>query len=151
MGAFLAAHALAEHQLRPELTKPWPPTASWPIRIGLETGYPVDDVAIFTQNTGFVVIQAKVGLELHAGEKSPLAEALQQAVRMFRVGRAVAEYTQDSEQPWNSDTDRILIVTDAGASKPVREHLVKVVSRLATSPLPQATASWPTATGNVRH
>jgi hypothetical protein len=134
LAALLAVHTLAERPLRPETGRPWPQTAGWPTQLGLQTGYAVDDIAIYTQDTGLFVVQAKKGMRLKAGKDSPLVDALRQAVRMFRDGRPTATGDRDAEQSWNPTTDRILVATDVGAPLPVREHLVRVVARLATAP-----------------
>ncbi|WP_189223583.1 hypothetical protein [Saccharothrix coeruleofusca] len=52
--------------------------------MGLQAGYPVDDIVAFTDNEGFIAVQVKKGLKLGRTEKSPLGQALEQAVRMFR-------------------------------------------------------------------
>jgi tetratricopeptide (TPR) repeat protein len=81
---------------------------------------------------GFLALQVKKGLRLSAAEKSPLAEALEQAVRLFRDGPP-AEPGQPTRS-WNADIDRIVIATDGQASGAVRDDLAKVVARLATAP-----------------
>lgn len=133
VGALLAVYTVSEHRLWPELTHPWPRAAGWPTHVGLQSGFPVDDVMAYMQDSGLLVIQAKKGLRLSASKGSPLADALRQAVRMFRSGRPAGGPDQVSTLGWNPDTDRIVIATDAGASHSVREHLVKVVARLATA------------------
>jgi tetratricopeptide (TPR) repeat protein len=77
-------------------------------------------------------VQAKKGLTLSEAEGSPLADAIGQAVWMFRSGAPAGP-----EQPmrdWNPDTDRLVIATDGKASRAVREDLAAVVARLASAP-----------------
>jgi hypothetical protein len=81
---------------------------------------------------GFLALQVKKGLRLSAAEKSPLAEAIEQAVRLFRDGPP-AEPGQPTRS-WNADIDRIVIATDGQASGTVRDDLAKVVARRATAP-----------------
>ncbi|MFC9250415.1 hypothetical protein [Amycolatopsis thailandensis] len=134
VGALLAAHALAEHRLRSEPTRPWPLLAGWPTQVGLQTGHPVDDVAAYMQDTGLIVVQAKKGLGLGSAKGSPLGDALHQAVRMFRAGKPSADPDKELGPDWNPLIDRIVIATDASAPATVRENLTKVVARLASAP-----------------
>src|SRR5688500_4780554 len=83
VGAMLAAHLLTETRLPAGATRPWPRTAGRLTHVGLQTGYPVDDIMAFTDSEGFIAVQAKKGLQLGRSEGSPLAQALDQAVRMF--------------------------------------------------------------------
>ena len=57
------------------------------VRVGAQTGFAVDDVAVLTDLGNMVFFQSKVGLRLLSAEDSPLAEALKQAVVQFRDGR----------------------------------------------------------------
>jgi hypothetical protein len=99
----------------------------------MQSGFPVDDVAAFTPN-GIIVIQAKKGLRLSANKDSALAEALLQSVQMFRAGRPSDEAAQQTNTDWDPLSDRIVIATDGGAPKSIREDLARVVARLATAP-----------------
>jgi hypothetical protein len=134
VGAMLAANVLSEAPLPHSITRPWPRTAGSVTHLGLQTGFPVDDIAAFTRNEGFIAVQAKKGLGLGTSETSPLAAALEQAVQMFRRKPRSAEAELDVERDWNPATDCIVIATDMDAPEQVRRDLVTVVSRLATAP-----------------
>ncbi|WP_433261642.1 hypothetical protein ACQPZF_27390 [Actinosynnema sp. CS-041913] len=100
----------------------------------MQTGYPVDDVCVVTHDGGFIVVQAKTNLRLEATEGSPLAQALAQAVRMYREGIPYDTTEPGSGRAWNATVDRIVIATDHAAPATVRHALVTVVDRLATAP-----------------
>ncbi|MCE6995408.1 hypothetical protein LZG04_11405 [Saccharothrix sp. S26] len=134
VGALLAAHVVTGTRLPTSATRPWPRTAGWLTHVGLQAGYPVDDIVAFTDNEGFIAVQAKKGLKLGRTEESPLAQALEQAVRMFRRKPPGAAAEPGTEREWNPTIDRIVIATDTDAPEPIRRHLVTVVNRLATAP-----------------
>ncbi|USX54113.1 hypothetical protein [Lentzea sp. HUAS12] len=130
----LATHMLAEVPLPASAARPWPRTASWLTHVGLQAGYPVDDIVAFTSNEGFVAIQAKKRLQLGSSETSPLAQALEQAVQMFLRRPPNGGAEPETERDWNPAIDRIVIATDMEAPKSVHHDLVAVVSRLALAP-----------------
>jgi hypothetical protein len=53
------------------------------VRVGAQTGQPLDDVGVETDRGGFALIQAKVGLGLGQAEGSPLADAVNQALNQY--------------------------------------------------------------------
>ncbi|MEU4498912.1 hypothetical protein AB0F96_37090 [Streptomyces sp. NPDC023998] len=121
--SWLAAHALAAEPLPGD---EWVPDARI-TDIGMQTAKKMDDVEFLTGRGGHVFIQSKNSLRLVASEDSDLGEAVGQAVQQYLAGtgsRGIEE-----------SRDRLVIVTDGGASQPVRRHLAQVVDRLATLPV----------------
>jgi hypothetical protein len=93
--------------------------------IGAQTGRAVDDLALLTDEDGWVLIQAKKGLRLTASPGGDLAAALGQAARLDVVS---------PERPVDPERDRVLIVSDETAARTVARDLRSVVDRLRTLP-----------------
>jgi hypothetical protein len=102
------------------------------VRVGAQTGYHVDDVAVLTDGGNMALVQAKVGLNLGAGQDSELARALQQAVDQYLNGR-VPEIS-GSGRSIDPARDAIVLCTDSSAPRTVRVHLAQAVARTATQP-----------------
>jgi hypothetical protein len=102
------------------------------VRVGAQTGFAVDDVAVLTDLGNMVFFQSKVGLRLHSAEDSPLAEALKQAVVQFRDGRVPqAGYDARHVDPGR---DAIVLCTDTSAPATVSIDLARAVRRVASQP-----------------
>jgi RecA/RadA recombinase len=96
------------------------------VRVGAQSGYAVDDVAIETAADGLVLCQVKTGLALGKPAASPLAAALDQVVAQYLAGVR--------GRPVTPGCDMLVIVTDADAPRTVRSHLATAISRTATQP-----------------
>jgi hypothetical protein len=106
------------------LPMPMPPDAV--VRVGAQTGFELDDVAIETAAGGFALCQVKARLALGEPQTSPLADALDQVVAQFLAGAG--------GRPVIPGRDTLVIVTDARAHRTVRSHLATAISRSATQP-----------------
>jgi hypothetical protein len=93
----------------------------------------MDDVGAITDRGGFVFIQAKLRLQLGEGTGSPLAEALDQAVRQFIDG--APQGPDGTRRTLEPGRDALVICTDAAASAIVRNDLRAVIARLAGHPM----------------
>jgi hypothetical protein len=92
----------------------------------------MDDIGAITDRGGFVFIQAKLRLQLGEDTGSPLADALDQAVRQFIDGAPSGP--DGTRRPHEPGRDALVICTDAAASAPVRADLRTVTTRLAGHP-----------------
>jgi hypothetical protein len=77
--------------------------------IGAQTERSVDDLAILTDEDGWILLQAKKGLRLTSSPGGDLAAALGQAVELAQVGLPIGP---DCERPVDPERDRVLIVSD---------------------------------------
>jgi len=126
--AWFAAHLIA----RVPLPASWRVSAAPVGEIGGQTGQEMDDIGAITDRDGYVFIQAKVGLPLGKNASSPLAEALDQAVRQFIDGAPSGP--EGGRRGLVTGRDALVICTDAAASALVRNNLRAVVARLAGHP-----------------
>jgi hypothetical protein len=92
----------------------------------------MDDIGAITDRGGFIFIQAKLRLQVGETASSPLAEALDQAVRQF-VGGAPPS-PDGTRRRFVPGRDALVICTDVGASGPIRNDLRNVIGRLASHP-----------------
>ena len=99
--------------------------------VGGQTGRPVDDVGVVTDGEGWVMVQAKKGLNLSSSPVGALAEALGQLVDVVAVGVPDRPPLQDGRRPIDASVDRVLVLADDRAPKTVRVALAKVTDRLA--------------------
>ena len=118
--AWASAAMVAEQPL----PTPMPPDAV--VRVGAQTGFELDDVAIETAAGGFALCQVKARLALGEPQTSPLANALDQVVAQFLAGVR--------GRPITPGRDTLVIVTDARAHRTVRSHLATAISRSASQP-----------------
>ncbi len=126
--AWFASHLIA----RVPLPASWRISAAQVEEIGGQTGQEMDDLGAITDRGGYVFIQAKLRLQVGEYASSPLAEALDQAVRQFIDG--VPPGPDGTRRRLEPGRDALVICTDAGASAPVRNDLRAVVTRLAGYP-----------------
>ncbi len=118
--AWASAAMVAEQPL----LMPMPPDPV--VRVGAQTGFELDDVAIETAIGGFALCQVKARLALGEAQSSPLADALDQVVAQFLAGVR--------GRPITPGRDKLVIVTDTRAHRTVRCHLPTAISRSATQP-----------------
>jgi hypothetical protein len=120
-----AAVAMLVEQPLPRL--PLPGTVT---RVGAQTGFEVDDVAIQNGHGGLALCQVKGGLSLGTTEGSPMAEALDQVVAQYLAGMPEGSGRR-RPQP---GLDALVLVTDAAATRPVRQDLAAAISRAGSLP-----------------
>lgn len=98
------------------------------VRVGAQTGFPLDDVAAETDSGGFALFQVKAGLRLQRPGGSQLAKALEQTLEQYWNGRLpMARQVQ-------AGLDALVVCTDRGAPATVREDLSIAVRRTASQP-----------------
>jgi hypothetical protein len=126
--AWAAAYMLAEERL-PE----WA-SGRRVVAVGAQTERPVDDVAVVTDEGGWVTIQAKKRLKIEERIESPLADAFHQLVEVDNVGVPRDPSDQDIFEILDPDRDRVLILTDDGAPRTIDNELAPVIDRLRHLP-----------------
>lgn len=124
--AWAAAAAVAERALLKPLV------AGRVVRVGAQTGFAVDDVAVETDTGAWALFQAKAGLGLGASEDSPLAEALGQAVEQYL--RGTVPDGAGGQRPLDPTRDKIVLCTDRAAPANVRTHLAMALERTGLQP-----------------
>jgi len=123
--AWLSSHLLSGAPL----PDPWRFAEGRLTSVGGQTGAQMDDAGGITIGGGRLYVQTKRGLELGTTDASPLAEAIDQAARQFRAG-----VEDDDGLDLGEHRDLLAIITDRGASGPVKEHLTEIVRALSTLP-----------------
>jgi hypothetical protein len=101
-------------------------------RVGAQTGFFVDDVAVQTDADNYGLFQVKSGLTLGAAENSPLAKALGQVVDQYLKGRLPTK--DGTERRVDPARDALVICTNNTAPATVREHLAAAISRTGSQP-----------------
>ncbi|MGC4862883.1 hypothetical protein ACLQ23_26860 [Micromonospora sp. DT41] len=102
------------------------------VQVGAQTGHHVDDVAARTDVDNYILFQAKGGLTLSEALEGPLAEALEQAVKQYLLGRFPVLGAADREL--DPDRDMLVLCTDPGAPATVRVDLAKALTRTSSQP-----------------
>jgi hypothetical protein len=102
------------------------------IRVGAQTGFDVDDVAVQTDAGNFALFQAKAGMSLGKSEKGDLAKALEQCVEQYL--RGPLPVGDGSERRVDPLRDALVLCTDSAAPATVRVHLKDSVERTASQP-----------------
>lgn len=123
IGAYFAAHALAE---RP-MVSDWGFSGDIPVRVTFETSAPVDDILVETRSGNRIFVQAKTTIALSPKPDSALASALDQAVRLYLVGKAAG-----SNGPYanlKQTNTRIILAVESRAPRSVLVDLVSVFAR----------------------
>lgn len=126
--AWAAAYMLAE--------APLPTWASGRrvVAVGGQTGRPVDDVGLVTDDEGWVTIQAKKGLQIGRAKGSALGEALRQLVEIHAEGVPDRPPWTERLRGMDPDRDLVLVLTDQSAVATVDRYLVPVTDRLRDLP-----------------
>jgi hypothetical protein len=124
--AWAAAAMVAEQPMARDLV------AGVVVRVGAQTGFELDDVAVQTDADNFALFQVKAGLKLGKTNTSPLAKALGQAVEQYLNGRLPVD--GGTERAFDSKRDALVLCTDGTAPATIREHLVKSVAKTSTQP-----------------
>ncbi|MEU4238622.1 hypothetical protein [Actinoplanes sp. NPDC026619] len=102
------------------------------VQVGAQTGEHVDDVAARTDADNFVLFQAKGRLSLGKSLTGPLAEALEQAVGQYLLGRLPV--VGAAARPLDPERDMVVLCTDAAAPATVRVNLAKALARTGSQP-----------------
>jgi hypothetical protein len=102
------------------------------VRVGAQTGFLLDDVAVETDCDGFALVQAKAGLGLGPAEDSPLAKALAQALDQYLTGLLPA--AGGASRQIEAGLDALVICTDRQAPASVRVDLSAAIRRTAGQP-----------------
>ncbi len=102
------------------------------VQVGAQTGLPVDDVGVRTDQDAYALYQVKAELQLGKTESSPLAEAVQQLVTQYLTGRLPV--VGAPERPVRANHDVLVLCTDAAAPKTVRSDLRVAVERTGGQP-----------------
>lgn len=102
------------------------------IRVGAQTGFAMDDVAVETDSGCFAVFQVKVGLALGKAAESALADALKQAVDQYLNGRLPV--SDGEARPFDAERDVLVLCTDRNSPATVREDLRTALSRTGLQP-----------------
>jgi hypothetical protein len=102
------------------------------VRVGAQTGFSLDDVAVETDRGGFALVQAKVGLGLGPADDSPLARALGQALDQYLGG--LLPVAGGAPRQVEAGLDALVICTDRQAPASVREDLPAAIRRTASQP-----------------
>lgn len=124
--AWAAAAAVAERALLK------PIVAGRVVRVGAQTGFAVDDVAVETDSGAWALFQGKARLGLGVADNSALADALGQAVEQYLRG-TVPDGT-GGQRPLDPTRDAIVLCTDSAAPANVRTHLAKALERTGEQP-----------------
>ncbi|MFD8483177.1 hypothetical protein [Kitasatospora sp. NPDC059673] len=96
------------------------------LTVGGQTNRPVDDLGIFT-DVGWVIVQAKKGLNLSTTPNGPLGKALGQLVQTARLGSPDRPHT-DALRPAAADRHLVIIATDECASSTITSALSPLVA-----------------------
>jgi hypothetical protein len=123
IGAYFAAHALAERHL----VSDWGFAGDIPVRIFFETSAPVDDILVETKSGNRIFVQAKTTIALSAKPDSALSSALDQAVRLYLAAGAAG-----SNSPYanlNQTNTRVILAVEPRAPRSVLADLSSVLAR----------------------
>ncbi|MFC4555411.1 ATP-binding protein [Georgenia faecalis] len=102
------------------------------VRVGAQTGFAMDDVAVEADTGCFALFQVKAGLGLGKAADSPLAEALEQVVGQYVNGRLPVR--DGSDRSVDAARDVLVLCTDSTAPATVRKDLPTALSRAASQP-----------------
>jgi hypothetical protein len=107
---------------------PWWASGRRVVGVGGQTNRPVDDVALVTDEGGWVTIQAKKGMRVDKRPGGGLGEAVRQLVEIDQAG--VPEGPSGVLRPLEPGRDLVLILSDDSAAQTVNGNLAPVVGRL---------------------
>jgi hypothetical protein len=91
------------------------------VRVGAQTGFAMDDVAVQTDSGAFALFQAKAGLRLGTTVNSPLADAIAQAVDQYLNGRLPVD--DGSDRAFDAARELLVLCTDRTSPATVRVDL----------------------------
>lgn len=102
------------------------------VRVGAQTGFAMDDVAVLSETGAYALFQAKAGLGLGRSATNPLADAVEQAVEQFLAGELPAE--GEPPRKIQPGRDALVLCTDNTAPATVRDDLRIAVARTGRQP-----------------
>jgi hypothetical protein len=102
------------------------------VRVGAQTGFALDDVAVLTDADAYALIQVKAGLGLGRAEDSPLADAVRQAVEQYLRGEVPS--VGGAHRKVEPGRDGLVLCTDSTAPASVRDHLRMAIARTGRQP-----------------
>lgn len=124
--AWAAAAILAEQTL-PKIG-----LAGVVVRVGAQTHFELDDVAVQTDVGNWALIQVKAGMNLGRTNDSDLADALEQAVTQYLDGPLTVE--DGTQREVDPTRDALVLCTNAAAPATVRVDLAEALLRTASQP-----------------
>jgi hypothetical protein len=101
-------------------------------RVGAQTGFAMDDVAVLTDEGAYALFQVKARLGLDRPANSPLADAVKQAVEQFLTGELPA--ADGPPRKVEPGRDALVFCTDSTAPASVRDDLRFAVARTGRQP-----------------
>ncbi|MCE7917856.1 MAG: hypothetical protein DYH16_10055, partial [Nitrosomonas sp. PRO5] len=93
-----------------------------------ETEFPVDDLLIGTSEGGCIFVQIKHTTNLEHSRNSALAATLDQFVRQYAATRQ--QISRQFNRPLDPNRDRLILITGASSSGPIRLHLPSLLQKL---------------------
>jgi hypothetical protein len=109
-----------------------------PKSIRFESDAPLDDIAVETDQDGWLLVQAKTKLSLSQALTSEFGKTAQQIIRQWLAGLA-GKGARGWDRPLNLGRDRLIVAVGPGTSQTIITDLAKALSSLraqATAPLP---------------
>lgn len=106
--------------------------------IRFESDAPLDDIAVETDQDGWLLVQAKTKLSLSQSLTSEFGKTAQQIVRQWHAG-LVGTGARGWDRPLNVGRDRLIIAVGPGTSQTITTDLAKALASLraqTTAPLP---------------
>ena len=106
--------------------------------IRFESDAPLDDIAVETDQDGWLLVQAKTKLSLSSSMASEFGKVAEQIVRQWHAGLA-GKGARGWDRPLSLGRDRLIIAVGPGTSQTITIDLAKALSSLraqATAPLP---------------
>jgi hypothetical protein len=106
--------------------------------IRFESDAPLDDIAVETDQDGWLLVQAKTKLSLSSSMASEFGKVAEQIVRQWHAG-LVGKGARGWDRPLSLGRDRLIIAVGPGISQTITIDLAKALSSLraqATAPLP---------------
>ena len=129
--------------------------------IRFESDAPLDDIAVETDQDGWLLVQAKTKLSLSQSLTGEFGKTAQQIIRQWHAGLA-GTGARGWDRPLNIGRDRLIIAVGPGTSQTITTDLAKALASLraqTTAPLPAKQravlrklsailkAAWKTVTG----
>jgi hypothetical protein len=102
------------------------------VRVGAQTGFPMDDVAVETDTGGLGLVQAKARLGLGTAEDSPLGRAIGQALEQY--WNEQLPVSSSASRRVDASRDALVICTDRRAPASVRDDLPAAIRRVSGQP-----------------
>jgi hypothetical protein len=95
--------------------------------IRFESDAPLDDIAVETDQDGWLLVQAKTKLSLSQSLTSEFGKTAQQIVRQWHAG-LVGTGARGWDRPLNVGRDRLIIAVGPGTSQTITTDLAKALA-----------------------